>query len=128
MFACWLGALYDHVYGPAVGRSPTCWTPIASRVSGSFDEAAWKNGIARTVSRLGSARTSLAPVAASNIHEVVSLAIAGSTESRFPVSPTSKIPPELTRAPEPRAAAARSPAPAARVISASASRRDIAHK
>jgi len=47
--------LNDHVYGPAVGRSPTWLTVMTSLFSGSFDEAAWKNGSVRTAGRFGSA-------------------------------------------------------------------------
>src|ERR1044072_4827625 len=59
MFAWLFGSLNDQVYGPAVGRSPTFLTLMTSFVSGSFDEAAWKNGIAMTVIRFGSARLSV---------------------------------------------------------------------
>src|SRR6476469_9316333 len=59
MFAWLFGSLNDHAYGPAVGRSLLLLTLMTSLVSGSFSEAAWKNGIAMTVIRFGSARLSV---------------------------------------------------------------------
>src|SRR4051812_45148034 len=59
MFAWWFGSLNDHAYGPAVGRSLMLWMLMTSCFSGSFEEAAWKKGIAMIVIRFGSARTSV---------------------------------------------------------------------